>query len=81
MEDAGLQLALSTAGVVVALTFVAAPFYLRQAQAAFAAVDGTQVDAARTLGSQTPGVRQRGLAGAAYGIALGEWLHLQRDLK
>jgi molybdate transport system permease protein len=47
----GVDLVLRTAGVVVALTFVAAPFYLRQAQAAFAAVDGTLLDAARTLGS------------------------------
>jgi molybdate transport system permease protein len=49
--DAGLQLALATAGVVVALTFVAAPFYLRQAIAAFEAVDGTLIDASRTLGA------------------------------
>ena len=33
LEDAGVQLVLTTAGVIVALTFVAAPFYLRQAQA------------------------------------------------
>jgi molybdate transport system permease protein len=47
----GVELVLRTAGVVVALTFVAAPFYLRQAQAAFAAVDGALLDAARTLGA------------------------------
>ena len=41
----------STAGVVVALTFVAAPFYLRQAIAAFEAVDPTLLDASRTLGA------------------------------
>ena len=46
IEDAGLQLALTTAGVVVALTFVAAPFYLRQAQAGFEALD---TDLARRL--------------------------------
>ena len=34
VEDAGVELVLTTAGVVVALIFVAAPFYLRQAQAA-----------------------------------------------
>jgi molybdate transport system permease protein len=50
-EDAGLQLTLATAGVVVALTFVAAPFYLRQAIAAFAAVEPTLLDASRTLGA------------------------------
>ena len=49
--DAGLQLALATAGVVVALTFVAAPFYLRQAIAAFEAVDPALLDASRTLGA------------------------------
>jgi len=51
LEGAGLRLALETAGVVVALTFVASPFYLRQAQAAFAAVDRTFLDASRTLGA------------------------------
>ena len=41
-----------TAGVVVALTFVSSPFYLRQAQAAFAAVDRSSLDASRTLGAR-----------------------------
>jgi molybdate transport system permease protein len=50
-RDAGLQLTLATAGVVVALTFVAAPFYLRQAIAAFEAIDTTLLDASRTLGA------------------------------
>jgi molybdate transport system permease protein len=35
----------------VALTFVSAPFYMRQAQAGFEAMDGTLLDASRTLGS------------------------------
>jgi molybdate transport system permease protein len=43
-------LVLETAGVVVALAFVAAPFYVRQAQAAFEAVDPTLLEASRTLG-------------------------------
>jgi molybdate transport system permease protein len=51
VQDAGLQLVLTTAGVIVALTFVAAPFYLRQAQAAFEALDRTWLDASRTLGA------------------------------
>jgi molybdate transport system permease protein len=51
LDTAGLRLALTTAGVVVALIFVAAPFYLRQAQAAFEAVDRTVLDASRTLGA------------------------------
>ena len=84
VEDAGLQLVLSTAGVILALTFVAAPFYLRQAQAAFEALDRTWLDASRTLGaseartflriaipSAGPGLIA-GLA-LAWGRALGEF--------
>lgn len=51
VEEAGLQLVLTSAGVILALTFVAAPFYLRQAQAGFEAVDPTWLDASRTLGA------------------------------
>jgi molybdate transport system permease protein len=51
VEAAGIELALQTAGVVVALTFVASPFYIRQAMAAFTAVDRTLMDASRTLGA------------------------------
>jgi molybdate transport system permease protein len=51
VEDAGLELVLTTAGVIVALTFVAAPFYVRQAQAGFEAVDPAWLDASRTLGA------------------------------
>jgi molybdate transport system permease protein len=47
----GDRLVLTTAGVVVALTFVSAPFYLRQAQASFEALDQTWLDASRTLGA------------------------------
>ena len=84
VEDAGLQLVLSTAGVILALTFVAAPFYLRQAQAAFEALDRTWLDVSRTLGaseartflriaipSAGPGLIA-GLA-LAWGRALGEF--------
>jgi molybdate transport system permease protein len=51
IEDAGVQLVLTTVGVIVALTFVAAPFYIRQAQAGFEAVDPAWLDASRTLGA------------------------------
>src|SRR5206468_11409754 len=40
----GVKVALSTGAVVIALTFVSAPFYIRQAQAAFGAVDATWLD-------------------------------------
>ena len=51
IDAAGIELSLAIAGVVVALTFVASPFYVRQAMAAFAAVDRTLLDASLTLGA------------------------------
>jgi molybdate transport system permease protein len=84
VEDAGLQLVLTTTGVIVALTFVAAPFYLRQAQAGFEALDTTLLDASRTLGASEARTFARvaipsagpalisGLA-LAWGRALGEF--------
>ena len=36
---------------MVALTFVASPYYLRQAQASFGALDRSWLDASRTLGA------------------------------
>ena len=84
LEDAGIRLVLTTAGVIVALAFVSAPYYLRQAQAAFEAVEPTQLDASRTLGAgeartfarvalpvAAPGLLT-GLA-LAWGRALGEF--------
>ena len=84
LEGAGIELVLQTAGVVVALVFVAAPFYLRQAQAAFAAVDPSLLAAARTLGASEarafarvaipcagPGI-STGIA-LSWGRALGEF--------
>jgi molybdate transport system permease protein len=84
IEDAGVRLVFETAGVVVALTFVASPFYLRQAQAAFEAVDPTWIQASRTLGSGEARTFARvaipaampGLAAGtalAWGRALGEF--------
>ena len=51
LDDAGLRVVLTTASVVLALTFVAAPFYLRQAEAAFGALDPSWLEASRTLGA------------------------------
>jgi molybdate transport system permease protein len=51
LSDAGVSLPFSTAAVVIALAFVASPFYLRQAQASFGAVDRSLLEAARTLGA------------------------------
>lgn len=84
IEDTGLQLVLQTAGVVVAMAFVAAPFFVRGAIAAFEAVDPDLLDASRTLGAgegrtftriAIPGARA-GLASGlalAWGRALGEF--------
>ncbi len=84
ISSAGLELVFQTAGVVVALVFVSAPFFLRQAIAAFAALDGRLLEAARTLGAgpfhtfatvALPTVRA-GLASGvalAWGRALGEF--------
>jgi molybdate transport system permease protein len=72
VEGAGLRLVLETSGVVVALVFVAAPFYLRQAQAAFEAVDPAWLDASRTLGaSEARTVARIAIPAAAPGLAAG----------
>lgn len=47
----GLDIAFTKAAVVLAVTFVASPFYLRTAIAAFEGVDPTLLGAARTLGA------------------------------
>jgi molybdate transport system permease protein len=84
VEDTGARLVLETAGVVVALIFVSAPFYLRQAQSAFEALDPAWLDASRTLGAgeartfariAVPAAGPGLLAGVAlaWGRALGEF--------
>lgn len=84
VRDAGIELVLQTAGVVVALVFVAAPFHIRQAQSAFAAVDPDWLAASRTLGAgeartfvrvAIPAAAPGLLAGLAlaWGRALGEF--------
>ncbi|HEX7299274.1 MAG TPA: ABC transporter permease [Solirubrobacteraceae bacterium] len=84
LDDAGIRLAFETAGVVAALTFVASPFYVRQAIAGFEAVDPALLDASRTLGASeartfarvaVPVARGALGAGAAlaWGRALGEF--------
>jgi molybdate transport system permease protein len=47
----GIDLAFTQAAVVMAIVFVASPFYLRGAIAAFEAVDQTLIDVAGTLGA------------------------------
>jgi len=77
----GDSLALQTAGVVVALTFVASPFYIRQAQAAFGALDRSWLDAARTLGaSEARAFARVAIPAALPGLAAGTALALGRAL-
>ena len=84
IEGAGIELSLATAGVVVALTFVAAPFFIRGAQVAFASVDRSWLEASRTLGASEartflrvaiPAAAPGMLAGLAlaWGRAVGEF--------
>jgi molybdate transport system permease protein len=81
VDAAGIELALQTAGVVVALTFVASPFYIRQAMAAFAAVDRTLMDASRTLGaSEARGFFRVMIPSALPGLTAGTALATGRAL-
>jgi molybdate transport system permease protein len=81
IEAVGIELALETAGVVVALTFVASPFYVRQGMAAFAAVDRTLLDASRTLGdSEARGFARVMIPAALPGLSAGGALALGRAL-
>jgi molybdate transport system permease protein len=84
LADAGVEVALTTTGVVLAQVFVASPLYVRQAQAAFAALDPALLEASRTLGASEASAFARvavPLAGAslvsgaalAWGRALGEF--------
>jgi molybdate transport system permease protein len=84
LEDAGVELVFQTAGVVVALVFVASPFYIRQALAAFTALDDSLIEASRTLGAgeartfarvAVPNAMPGLVAGGAlaWGRALGEF--------
>jgi molybdate transport system permease protein len=68
----GIDLAFTKAAVVIAILFVASPFYLRGAIAAFESIDGDLLDVAGTLGAG--GLRQMlrvavPLAGGGLGAA------------
>lgn len=77
----GIEVAFTQVAVVLAIVFVAGPFYLRQAIAAFEAVDPRLVDAARTLGDP-PGraFRRVALPLAAGGLSAGWALSFARGI-
>jgi molybdate transport system permease protein len=77
----GGSLTFHTSAVVVALTFVAAPFYVRQGQAAFSALDPTWLAASRTLGASEARTFARiAIPTAAPGLVAGGALAAGRAL-
>ena len=84
LESLGLELAFTTAGAILAATFVAAPFFIVTCEAALEGVDRRLEDAAATLGATRlrilwtvtlPAIRPSLLAGLAlcWARALGEF--------
>ena len=77
----GIDVSFNQAAVVLAIAFVAGPFYVRQAIAAFEAVDGQLVMASRTLGAGPVRTFFRVvLPLASGGLAAGAALALARGL-
>ena len=81
LEAFGVALPFTQAAVVLAVVFVATPFYLRQAIAAFEAIDPALLDASRTLGAGPARTFRRvALPLAAGGLAAGSSLAFARGL-
>jgi molybdate transport system permease protein len=81
LAGAGVVLPFTEWAVVLAIVFVAAPLYVRQAIAAFAAVDPQLADAARTLGASPARTFARiELPLAAGGLAAGWVLAFARGV-
>jgi molybdate transport system permease protein len=77
----GVTIGFTQIAVVFAITFVASPFYLRQAIASFEAVDPGLLDAARTLGAGPGRAFWRvALPLASGGLGAGAALALARGL-
>jgi molybdate transport system permease protein len=80
-DVAGISLPFTQTAVVVAIIFVASPFYVRQAIASFEAVDRTLLDASRTLGAGPAKTFFRvAVPLAAGGLAAGSSLAFARGL-
>ena len=81
LDALGLRIPFTQAAVVLAVVFVSSPFYVRQAIAAFQAVDPALIDAARTLGAGPARTFRRvALPLAAGGLAAGSSLAWARGL-
>jgi molybdate transport system permease protein len=81
LDALGVSIPFTQTAVVLAIIFVASPFYVRSAVAAFAAVDRNLLDAARTLGAGRGRVFARvALPLAAGGLGAGSSLAFARGL-
>ncbi|HEX6389556.1 MAG TPA: molybdate ABC transporter permease subunit, partial [Solirubrobacteraceae bacterium] len=81
LGGSGLVIPFTEWAVVLAIAFVASPFYLRQAIAAFEAVDEAQLEVARTLGASPLRTFWRvGLPLAAGGLLAGWVLAFARGI-
>jgi molybdate transport system permease protein len=80
-EALGVTVSFTQAAVVLAVTYVASPFYVRQAIAAFEALDPALLDASRTLGAGPAKTFARiALPLAASGLAAGAALSFARGI-
>ncbi len=81
MSFLGIDIAFTRIAVVLAVTFVASPFYLRTAVSAFEAIEPALPDAARTLGAGPGRVFLRvALPLAAGGLGAGAALAFARGI-
>jgi molybdate transport system permease protein len=81
-DAAGISISIGTpTAVVLAITYVASPFYLRQAIASFEALDSSLLDASRTLGAGPARTFFRiALPLASRGLAAGAALSFARGI-
>lgn len=81
LDALGISIPFTQLAVVLAIVFVASPFYLRQAIAAFASIDRNLLDASRTLGASRGKTFARvALPLASTGLAAGSSLAFARGL-
>jgi molybdate transport system permease protein len=81
LDALGVSIPFTQLAVVLAIVFVASPFYLRQAISAFASIDRNLLDASRTLGASPAKTFARvALPLAGTGLAAGSSLAFARGL-
>ncbi len=80
-EALGISISFTQTAVVIAVAYVASPFYLRQAIAAFESLDNALLDASRTLGAGPARTFARvALPLASRGLAAGAALSFARGI-